>query len=101
MKQCCSFGVAVLAISLAVAPALHANITPVNYPTPMPVGATVSGVITNLDPVNRMIQVRESSGMVQTIYIDDHIQIRRNGAPVTFFSLSLGDLITLKATPNP
>ena len=72
-------------------------ITPVNYPTPVPDGSSVSGTITNIDPVNKMIQVREPSGMVQTVHIDDHVQILRNSQPINLNTLSLGDSITVTA----
>ena len=95
MRGQSAFWAITIAASLAGVPELESAITPVNYPTPMPDGSSVSGVITNIDPVNKMIQVREPSGMVQTIRIDEHVQILRNGQPVNLNTLSLGDAVTV------
>src|SRR5439155_7845033 len=81
-------GIVVLAANLRGMPLVQVDITPVNYPTPMPAGASVSGVVTNIDPVNRMIQIRDASGMIQTIRVDDRIQILRNGSPANFSTVS-------------
>jgi len=97
VRQRYAFWAIALGISLAVRPGLQAMITPVNYPTPMPVGTSVSGMVTNIDPVNKMIQVREPSGMVQTIRIDEHVQILHNGQPINLNAISLGDSITVIA----
>src|SRR5438094_72245 len=97
MRQRGAFWTIFLAIGLTGAPAARANITPVNYPTPMSAGDTVSGVVTNIDPVNRMIQIRDASGMIQTIRVDDRIQILRNGSPANFSTVSLEDSITVTA----
>ena len=86
-----------LSLVLASTPVLQADITPVNYPTPMPIGASISGTVTNIDNVNRMIQVKESSGMVQTIRLDTHIQIYRNNQPASLETLSLGDSVTVRS----
>jgi hypothetical protein len=93
MRKRRSILVIVLAAGLAVAPAAWSIITPVNFPTPMPVGTVLSGAITNIDPVNQLIQIRDNGGMIQSIRVDDHIEIRRGGSPVSFSNLSLGDSI--------
>jgi hypothetical protein len=86
-----------LGTCLLAAPILMANVTPVNYPTPTPPGFSIYGVITNIDPVNRMIQVRQSSGMIETIHITEAIQVLRNGEPATFNTLTLGDTVAVTA----
>jgi hypothetical protein len=98
MKGIGCVGVVILAACMT--PAFSAErpyITPVNYPTPVSPGSSLSGVITNIDPVNRMIQVRQDSGMVQTIHLDEHIQLERNGQPAKLNTLSLGDSVTVTA----
>ena len=97
MKGPFAFWAIALSVGLAGVPALQSDITPVNYPTPLTVGSSVAGVITNIDPVNKMIQVREPSGMVQTIHVNEHIQILRNAQPVNFNTLTLGDSVTVTA----
>jgi len=94
MRQRSAIVAVALAIGLTGGPLLHADITPVNYPTPMSAGAVVSGVITNIDPVNQMIQIRDASGMIQTIHVNEHIQILQQGQPVRLDSLRLGDPVT-------
>jgi hypothetical protein len=92
--------VRIVILTACLVPAFSAErpyITPVNYPTPMPAGSSISGEITNIDPVNKLIQIRELTGMVETIRIDDHIQILRNGQPTNLNSLSLGDSVTVSA----
>jgi hypothetical protein len=87
----------VLTLSLAGIPAIQADITPVNYPTPLATIGTISGDIVNIDPVNNMIQVREASYMVQTIHVDDHVEILKRGQSVRLGNLSLGDFVTVNA----
>ena len=88
---------AALALSLAGLPALQAVITPVNYPTPLATMGTISGDIVNIDTVNNMIQVREASYMVQTIHVDEHVEILKRGESVKLIDLSLGDFVTVNA----
>jgi len=85
----------VLTFGLSRLAPLHAQITPVNYPTPLIGGNSVTGPITNIDPVNHMIQVKDDTGMIQTFHIDQNVQILRNGEPVQLNSLDIGDLVTI------
>jgi hypothetical protein len=86
-----------LAVSLAGFPAIQASITPVNYPSPIDTMGSISGDIVNIDTVNNMIQVREASHMVQTIHINDHVEILKRGEAVKLNDLSLGDFVTVNA----
>jgi len=86
-----------LALSLAGIPVIHADITPVNYPTPLAAEGTISGDIVNIDPVNNLIQVKEASGMVQTIHVDDHVEILKRGESVKLLNLDLSDFVTIRA----
>jgi hypothetical protein len=97
MRKKPTFWAMVLMISLANGGPVWSNITPVNYPTPMPVGTSLSGVITNLDPVNLLVQLRDNGNMIQSVIVDSHIEIRRNGSPVSFNNLSIGDTITVRS----
>ena len=85
------------AASLASAPALRADITPVNFPNPLPAGSSASGVVTNIDQVNRMVQVRESSGMILTFRVTESVQILRNSEPIRLLDLRLGDFVTVSS----
>jgi hypothetical protein len=90
----------VLALSLAgipAIPAIQADITPVNYPTPLATVGAISGDVVNIDPVNNLIQVKEASGMVQTIHVDDHVEILKRGESVKLVNLDLSDFVTVKA----
>jgi len=82
---------------IRTAPLLYADITPVNFPTPPPQGNSVTGPILNIDPVNHQIQVKDYKGMVQTFRIDEFIQVYRNGLPMAFVDLGLGDVVTVTA----
>ncbi len=86
-----------LALSFAGLSALQADITPVNYPTPLSTVGAISGDIVNIDPVNNMIQVREASQMVQTIHVDDHVEILKRGESIKLVNLSLGDFVTVSS----
>ena len=89
------FPAVALTLSLTIVPSLRAAITPVNYPASLATVGSVSGDIMNIDSVNNMIQVRDSSGIVQTIHLDDHVQILRRGEVVRLINLSLGDFVTV------
>ena len=86
-----------MVISLAGAPAAYSDITHVNFPTPLPEGNSASGPITNIDPVNRMIQLKVYNGMIESFHIDDYIHVARDGTVVQFEDLSLGDIVTVTA----
>jgi hypothetical protein len=73
----------------------HAVITPVNYPTPVASVGAVSGDIMNIDPVNNNIQIKDDTGIVQTVHVDDQVQITRRGETVRLVNLSLGDFVTV------
>ena len=96
MPRFCVARTVVLALSLAGIPATQADITPVNYPTPLPAAGTISGDVVNIDPVNSMIQVREASHMVQTIHVDEHVEILKRGESVKLVDLDLGDFVTVR-----
>ena len=86
----------VVALTLSpTGPAVLADITPVNYPFPLATTGPVSGDVVNMDPVNRTIFVKEASGIVRAIHVDDHVQIQRRGESVGLGSLSLGDFVTV------
>ena len=89
-----AFGSFVLVAGILSNSPLKADITPVNYPTAVQSGSSVSGVVTNIDPVNQMVQLRDASGMVQTVRVDVHIQLVRNGEAIRLIDLNLGDTIT-------
>src|SRR5438874_2119682 len=76
-------------------PELQSQITPVNFPYPMAQGTAISGPVTNIDPVNQMIQVKDAIGFIQTFRLDQKIQIFKNGSPVRLNDLSLGDVVTV------
>jgi hypothetical protein len=84
-----------LTLTLTAVSHLPADITPVNYPLSLSNVGSVSGDIMNIDPVNKMIQVRDVNGIVQTIRVDDHVQILRRGETVHLHDLSLGDFVTV------
>jgi hypothetical protein len=84
-----------LTFSLRHLPAADAQITPVNFPTSLPQGDSVTGPITNIDPVNQMIQVKDPIGMIQTFRVDQNILILKNGTSVRLSSLNLGDVVTV------
>jgi len=67
----------------------------VNYPTPLSAVGVVSGDIVNIDPVNNNIQIRDDTQIVQTIHLDDQVQITRRGETVRLVNLSLGDFVTV------
>ncbi len=56
---------------------------------------TISGDIVNIDPVNNMIFVKDDTGIVQAIRVDDRVQILRRGEGVRLLNLSLGDFVTI------
>jgi|WetSurMetagenome_2_1015567.scaffolds.fasta_scaffold1433886_1 hypothetical protein len=64
-----------------------------NYPTQLNAGAVVSGEVTNVDPVNRLIQVRDAVGLIQTIHVTDSVRIVRQGKTVEFSDVDLGDTL--------
>ncbi len=86
-----------MALLFASGPALHADITPVNFPTPVAQGMTVTGPVMNIDPVNQLVQVKDPIGIVQTFRISPYIQILKKGAPVQLRDLNLADVVTISA----
>ena len=44
-----------------------------------------------------MIQLRDATGIIQTIRVDNHVEILRRGESVQLVNLSLGDFVTVKA----
>lgn len=88
---------AVLAIVLTVRSLGVAGFAPpasiLNYPAKIPLEATIKGFVTNIDPVNRLLQVKDKDGIIQSIRVDDEVQILRNGEPAPFNDVSLGDQI--------
>ncbi len=84
-----------LALSLTAVPCLHAVLKMANYPLSLSNAGSVSGDITNIDPVNNMIQIRDANGIVQSVHVDDHVVILRRGESVRLFNLSLGDFVTV------
>jgi len=95
MKRGVALAVFGIFIGLAGAPMVRANITPYNYPNPLSPYASVTGVVTNIDPVNRLLQVRESSGMLETIRVDERIEILLRGQVVKLDDLRFGDSVTV------
>jgi hypothetical protein len=75
--------------------ALQSQPPGLNFPTPLLEGNSVTGPITNIDPVNQVIQVRDDIGIIRSFRADQNIDIMRNGAPVQFSDLNLGDLVTI------
>lgn len=88
-----------LALVLMLRLASFAGFTPppsvLNYPVPMPPGSALTGPVTNIDPVNRMIQIKDSAGIIQTIRIGNDIEILRNDTPISLSSLSYNDIVTV------
>ena len=87
--------VALTLSSLTAVPSLHAAVASMNYPLSLSNVGSVSGDITNIDPVNNLIQIRDANGIVQTIHVDDHVRILRRGESVQLVDLSLGDFVTV------
>jgi hypothetical protein len=85
----------VLIIRLQAAAGFAPPKSTLNYPVSLRSGTTISGPITNIDPVNRMIQIKDSDGIIQSIQIDTNVQILRNGTPTELTSLSYNDLVTV------
>ena len=85
-----------LAFSFAPTPAIRADLMPLNYPAPLTATGSISGDITNIDPVNNLIQIKDATGIVQTIRVDDRVQITRRGEVVQLVNLSLGDFVTVR-----
>ena len=93
--------VILITISLGRATAMEQPyITPVNYPAVIAPGTSVTGQVTNIDPVNQMIQVKDAFGMLQTIHITPYFQILHNSETVKLTNLSLGDTVTVIAQPQ-
>jgi hypothetical protein len=66
-----------------------------NYPAQLPPGTILTGPVTNIDPVNRMIQIKDSTGILRTVRIDGSTQILRNDKPTDLSRLSYGDIVTV------
>jgi hypothetical protein len=81
--------------SLASPPAPTPVRNALTNPLPIPSGTTITGPVTNIDPVNRRIQIRDSAGIIQTIRIDNGVEILRNGASTPLSDLAYHDIVTV------
>jgi len=84
---------------LMLSPVSFAGFAPppsiLNYRVPVSPGTTLTGPVTNIDSVNRMIQVKDSAGIIQSVRIDNDTQILHNGTPISLSSLSYDDVVTV------
>jgi len=75
---------------------VHAD--PPTAPASLAQGNTVSGSVTNIDTVNNTIQVKDNSGQIQTLLINQSVQIARNNQPVTINDLKVDDVVTVTSS---
>jgi hypothetical protein len=95
----------ILAFSLA-GPVVAADVrfappVPVlNYPVHLREGTQLGGPVTNVDPVNKTIQIKDADGIIQTIAVRGNILLLKDGQPIDLFNVRLGDVITVTSV-NP
>jgi len=65
-----------------------------------PAAQTVAGTVQKVDASNSNIQVKDSSGNVQTIKVDNTTQITRQGTPAQLTDLQTGDIVTVTQTKS-
>jgi len=85
----------VLTVSLVSAVGFAPPPSVLNYRAPVAPGTTITGPVTNIDLVNRMVQIKDSDGTIQTMRIDNEIEILHNGSPTSLENLSYNDIVTV------
>ena len=66
-----------------------------NYPVPLSSGIMITGPITNIDPVNRMVQIKDKDGVIETIRVSSDVRIMRQGEQTRLSDLSRDDVVTV------
>ena len=56
----------------------------------------VSGTVQNVDSTNSVVQIKDSSGNVQSVKVDNNTQITREGTVIQLADLRTGDVVTVK-----
>jgi len=59
------------------------------------------GTVTNIDPVNNAIQLKDRKGILQTVNLDDGIQLMVKEKATTLNDLKLGDVVTIRDVETP
>ena len=68
---------------------------PLTWNQPLERGNTLQGVVTNVDPVNRILFLKDPTGIVHAIAVDDDLDIERGDRPVKLHNVSIGEDVTL------
>ena len=68
---------------------------PLTWGQPLERGSILHGIVVNIDPVNKTLFVKDGTGIVRAIALDEELQIEKRDHPVTLSYVSLGDDVTL------
>jgi hypothetical protein len=63
--------------------------------TPPANWTSLSGTVQSVDPVAKVLQIKEESGSIVEVPMDTHVTIKRDGAKVKLSQVQTGDTITL------
>ena len=69
---------------------------PLTWRQPLEQGSTLRGIITNIDPVNQTLFLKDSTGIVRAIALDNEVQIEKRDRSATLRTISIGDDVTLR-----